>query len=180
MDENGDEHGSLLRLKRLGMRVFEWTTERIAALKRLWADGSSAARIADLLSDPVKGEFTTRSAVLGQIHRRGLAARVQGPHDGGVRLPRKHAPAIIPRIVAPPTPIVAPTGPGILIAALTHESCRFPLGKWHERAKLFCGEPQADLAGGLPYCPYHAAKCFDFSSRRANRSVPQTRVPYRG
>lgn len=49
-----------------------WTDERIEKLKRLWSEGLSASQIANQLGD------VTRNAVIGKIHRLGLAARAKG------------------------------------------------------------------------------------------------------
>jgi GcrA cell cycle regulator len=46
-----------------------WTDERVELLKRLWADGLSASQIATKLRD------VSRNAVIGKIHRLGLAGR---------------------------------------------------------------------------------------------------------
>lgn len=46
-----------------------WTEERVGALKQLWSEGLSASRIAGQLG------CVTRNAVLGKVHRMGLAGR---------------------------------------------------------------------------------------------------------
>jgi GcrA cell cycle regulator len=46
---------------------FAWTDERIATLKKLWAEGLSASQIAARLGD------ITRNAVIGKVHRLGLS-----------------------------------------------------------------------------------------------------------
>lgn len=46
-----------------------WTEDRIATLKRLWADGKTATEIAAELGG------TSRNAVIGKAHRLGLEAR---------------------------------------------------------------------------------------------------------
>lgn len=47
-----------------------WTEERVALLKRLWADGLSASQIADRIGG------ITRNAVIGKVTRLGLPGRV--------------------------------------------------------------------------------------------------------
>ena len=47
----------------------EWNDERIAALTRLWKEGYSAAQVARELGG------VSRSAVIGKIHRLGIAGR---------------------------------------------------------------------------------------------------------
>ncbi|HEV7689770.1 MAG TPA: GcrA family cell cycle regulator [Hyphomonadaceae bacterium] len=46
-----------------------WTEERIARLKELWEAGHSAQRISEILGD------VSRNAVIGKVHRLGLAGR---------------------------------------------------------------------------------------------------------
>ena len=46
-----------------------WTDERVEQLKKLWADGLSASQIASKLGE------VTRNAVIGKVHRLGLAGR---------------------------------------------------------------------------------------------------------
>ena len=46
-----------------------WTEERVELLKKLWADGLSASQIAGRLGE------VTRNAVIGKVHRLGLAGR---------------------------------------------------------------------------------------------------------
>jgi GcrA cell cycle regulator len=46
-----------------------WTDERVELLKKLWADGLSASQIAGRLGG------ITRNAVIGKVHRLGLAGR---------------------------------------------------------------------------------------------------------
>ena len=45
------------------MRTESWTVEQIGLLKKLWAEGETAAAIATRLGD------LSRSAVLGKVHR---------------------------------------------------------------------------------------------------------------
>ena len=49
-----------------------WTDERIDQLSRLWLEGRSASQIATAL-----GGGLTRNAVIGKVHRLGLAGRVK-------------------------------------------------------------------------------------------------------
>src|SRR6185437_81860 len=49
-----------------------WTDERVEVLSRLWLEGRSASQIAAAL-----GGGLTRNAVIGKVHRLGLAGRVK-------------------------------------------------------------------------------------------------------
>jgi len=59
-----------------------WTDERVETLKKLWADGLSASQIAAELGG------ITRNAVIGKVHRLGLAGRAKSPSSAASR-PRK-------------------------------------------------------------------------------------------
>ena len=67
-----------------------WTNERVAALKALWGKGLSASQIATALGD------TTRNAVIGKIHRLGLASRAVPSRP----IPTKKRTACAPKAVA--------------------------------------------------------------------------------
>lgn len=64
-----------------------WTDERMEVLKRMWTEGFSGAQIAKKLGG------ITRNAVIGKIHRLGLAARAKpsAPAKVGVRVRAKVA-----------------------------------------------------------------------------------------
>jgi GcrA cell cycle regulator len=49
-----------------------WTDERVELLRQLWLDGKSASQISAAL-----GAGLTRNAVIGKVHRLGLAGRVK-------------------------------------------------------------------------------------------------------
>jgi GcrA cell cycle regulator len=59
-----------------------WTDERVELLKKLWSDGLSASQIAAELGG------ITRNAVIGKVHRLGLAGRAKSPTSAAPR-PRK-------------------------------------------------------------------------------------------
>ncbi len=54
-----------------------WTDERVERLKELWAQGLSASQIARELGG------VTRNAVIGKVHRLGLASRAATASGGG-------------------------------------------------------------------------------------------------
>ena len=51
-----------------------WTDERVELLRQLWLDGRSASQISAQL-----GHGVTRNAVIGKVHRLGLAGRAKAP-----------------------------------------------------------------------------------------------------
>ena len=64
-----------------------WTDERVEQLKLHWMEGKTASQIASLL-----GHGVSRNAVIGKVHRLGLAGRAKSPNSGGAR-PRRPAPS---------------------------------------------------------------------------------------
>ena len=78
-----------------------WTEERVELLKKLWSDGLSASQIAGRLGG------ITRNAVIGKVHRLGLAGRATTSRMRAPRLRHRVAPA--PMRPAPaPAAAVAP------------------------------------------------------------------------
>jgi GcrA cell cycle regulator len=126
-----------------------WTDDGIALLRELWAEGATAAAIGQHLGG------LSRSAVLGKVFRLRLngegAARArserEAPGRRRGRQPRQ-------RTAAPPARV-----PGRLtVLDLNNESCRWPCGR-SERI-FFCGIAEADLIGGIPYCPRHMRRAY--------------------
>jgi GcrA cell cycle regulator len=129
-----------------------WTDARTETLAALWRDGLSAAQIAGELGG------ITRNAVIGKLHRLGLAGRAKPATPRRARaLPTL---AASPRRLTPPRPITstppapAPTGPGLAadLVALAPNGCRWPIGDPKAADFSFCG--RTAVAGG-PYCVGH-------------------------
>jgi GcrA cell cycle regulator len=153
-----------------------WTEDAVARLKVLWADGLSASRIARELG------AMSRNAVLGKVHRLGLAPRMArqrsdiprrrkawppGPALGFFppTAPRNNAalayalPAEVLAADAPapqPEPIDdIPVGQRCALLDLTATTCRWPVGDPGHPDFFFCGGKSLH---GLPYCGDHAAR----------------------
>src|SRR5580704_11384103 len=132
-----------------------WTRERIAVLKKLWADGETATAIAMRLR-------MSKSAVLGKVFRLRLpsapkataaAARRNAASVGRRRRGRQPAKS---RVI-PAAPAVAS---GKTLFELTNDSCRWPHGQPGTKMFHFCGAPGADLEGGRPYCERHMRRAY--------------------
>jgi GcrA cell cycle regulator len=98
-----------------------WTRERIALLKKLWADGETAAAIAAHLR-------MSRSAVLGKVFRLRLrpAAKAKPAavrRDAATVGRRRRGRLSTKAPVKPAAPAIAP---GKTLFELTNDSCRFP------------------------------------------------------
>lgn len=164
-----------------------WSDERVALLKKLWADGLSASQVAGRLGS------VTRNAVISKIHRLGLSERVGSVkkrtsarrYTNAKKPPRPQGQH--PRFGAPPkTPFqrLPPINPTELIAladtppaniktihALEDCDCRWPFGEIGAKDFGYCGKQKA---AGLPYCEVHAARAYVVPIRRP-KTTPAVR-----
>jgi GcrA cell cycle regulator len=159
-----------------------WTDERVEMLKKLWADGLSASQIAAELGG------ITRNAVIGKVHRLGLAGRAKSPssttprprkartHSHMMRVPRpamrgNTALAHAFAYEAEPEPEfvdnVIPIGQRRTLLELTEETCRWPIGDPGSAEFFFCG---GQSVTSLPYCTYHSRVAYQpANDRRRDR-----------
>jgi GcrA cell cycle regulator len=147
-----------------------WTDQRVADLRRLWADGLSASQIATRLGG------CTRNAVIGKVHRLGLAkrattSRARSPNrrPRGSGPPRPRQPKKDRGFMAAPLPdaevkaftlTVHPEDAAINrrpLAELGLADCRWPIGDPRHDDFGFCG---ASALQGRPYCERHSARAY--------------------
>lgn len=146
-----------------------WTEDRLILLRKLWAQGETAAAIGRCLGG------LTRSAVLGKVFRLRLdagaaaASAGQGARESAIApAPKRRRRSPVraskpPRAAPPPSrpPAPAPAKPrGKSLLELTHRSCRWPHGRPGSKTFFFCGVDEADLELGMPYCPLHAQRAY--------------------
>lgn len=153
------------------MRILlTWDEDRTETLKKLWADGLSASKIADKL-----GAGITRNAVIGKVSRMKLVGRAltQKRKPGPRRVPENTRPKPVAKSRKsawqrhldshPPThvePIVEapiPEAQRRTVETLEAYHCRWPIGDPQEADFHFCG---AKKLPGLPYCECHARRAF--------------------
>ncbi len=79
-------------------QLLNWSDDRVEQLKNLWTEGLSASQIARALGG------VTRNAVIGKVHRLGLAGRASPSRTERPRLPM--APKVSLRSHTPPAPVV--------------------------------------------------------------------------
>ena len=173
-----------------------WTDEIVEQLKQHWIDGKSASQIAGLL-----GNGVTRNAVIGKVHRLGLAGRAKTPSSSASR-PRRAAPqpahrvaphlgSSAPRMVRGATAlaiapealaeiesqeefesVVVPMSLKVTIIELKESMCRWPLGDPASSEFRYCGSPSASG----PYCAYHARLAYQpVQERRRDRDRDRSR-----
>lgn len=167
-----------------------WTDERVERLKQLWAEGLSASRIAAEIGG------VSRNAVIGKVHRLGLAGRAKAGEADGAARPRKAgadgaaAPVSEETIMVPDRAeskaapdggisavppalareeVVVPFSERVTIMELRESMCRWPLGDPTSPEFRFCG---GRAITGLPYCPHHAQIAYQpVTDRRRDRRV---------
>jgi GcrA cell cycle regulator len=161
-----------------------WTDERVELLKKLWAEGHSASKIAGTLG------AITRNAVIGKVHRLGLVGRAKSPSAAAPR-PRKAKPSgHVLRMARPamrgntalalaydadaelePEPIdnVIPISQRRSILELTEATCHWPVGDPGTPDFFFCGGPTLT---SLPYCAHHSRLAYQpANDRRRDRRL---------
>ena len=159
-----------------------WTDERVETLKKLWTEGLSASQIAKQLGG------VTRNAVIGKVHRLGLAGRatpsrpakrprpVSRPRvvtGGGAstalaQRPRvPHAPylALVPHL----DPLKAEDGSVVTVLTLSDTVCSWPIGDPSDATFAFCGRGVAE-GEKHRYCREHAALAFQPQQPRRKRA----------
>ncbi|MET7241942.1 GcrA family cell cycle regulator [Methylobacterium sp. EM32] len=161
-----------------------WTKERVELLKRLWSDGRSASQIAAEIGG------VSRNAVIGKVHRLGLAGRIlkgNGTAPTGGRRPRGEgesaaATGETPSVLAPAPPALAlyqaasptdttalPESVRVTIMELREFMCRWPMGDPSTPDFRFCGDRAIT---GLPYCTHHSRIAYQpAAERKRDRKV---------
>jgi GcrA cell cycle regulator len=178
----GDSAESLPHGKSDEEQPMSWTDERVELLKKLWAEGLSASQIAAELGG------VTRNAVIGKVHRLGLASRAKST-SAGIPRPRKPRTHML-RVARPmsrganalalayelePEPElgmidnVIPLGQRRTLLELTDKTCRWPIGDPATPEFFFCG---GNPLIGLPYCHYHARIAYQPPAERRKDRRP--------
>ena len=154
-----------------------WNDDRVELLKKLWGEGLSASQIAGRLGD------VTRNAVIGKVHRLGLAGRATTSRLKSHR-PRARAMAqaqakqrmgknrfgqtgnpLVRQLYSPEAEpfvpaveeLIIPLNERKTIQTLSESSCRWPIGDPQLADFHFCGKGKVN---GLPYCEFHARRAF--------------------
>ncbi len=143
-----------------------WTDERVEQLKALWAEGLSASQIARALGS------VSRNAVIGKVHRLGLAGRA-----GPARTERPRATVArkaVAHLAAPPPPVVEEDpilladGKFATVLTISDRMCKWPIGDPADNEFHFCGhKPKL----GSPYCEAHARKAYQPQPQRRDRRI---------
>jgi GcrA cell cycle regulator len=168
-----------------------WTDDRVEILKKLWSEGLSASQIAMRLGT------VTRNAVIGKVHRLGLAGRATTTRVKPVRAPARVVPGNTkrPQARTRAVPVPVSTAPEAVfepvyeplpaereevyippherkgVLELLESHCRWPIGDPQMHDFHFCGHPKVP---GLPYCEAHAKRAYqpDLPRRRDRLGGP--------
>lgn len=168
-----------------------WTEERVDLLRKLWTEGLSASQVAAEL-----GPGITRNAVIGKIHRLGLAERAKTATAPRPRAPKAPRTPAQPRVnghivhgnvalayapnfqpiarVQPQEEVVIPMSERVTLMELRESMCRWPMGDPTTPEFRFCGGKSP--IGGSPYCTYHARIAYQPAQDR-RRARDQMRAP---
>src|SRR4029078_1711345 len=120
------------------MTQANWSDDRVEQLKTLWTEGLSASQIARALGG------VTRNAVIGKVHRLGLAGRASPSRSERPRLPmapkapsvRSHVPAVP---VVEEDPLQLADGSHATVLTISYRMCRWPIGDSDASALHLCG-----------------------------------------
>ncbi len=133
-----------------------WTEDRVEQLKQLWSEGLSASQIATRMGG------VTRNAVIGKVHRLGLAGRATPT-------------APKPKIVMNEPEEVSYRSSNFSLDSLCHgvdrptvssigtSQCKWPIGDPAADDFHFCGQ---STSSNKPYCAYHSQLAFQPSAPR--------------
>ena len=152
-----------------------WTEERVEQLKTLWAEGLSAAQIANKMGG------VTRNAVIGKVHRLGLSGRATPakPQRGCTKSYESSEAEPKTRIsdpedykpIIPEPDFMAPklldSGTHATVANIKNNMCKWPIGDPAKDDFHFCGQ---GTPTGKSYCAYHARLAFQPPQRRGERT----------
>jgi GcrA cell cycle regulator len=143
-----------------------WTDERVELLKQLWSEGLSASQIARQLGG------VTRNAVIGKVHRLGLAgratpARAERPRMAVARRVARPRPVPVVQVpIVEKEPLVDEHGRKTTVLTVSDRMCKWPIGDPSTAEFHFCGHPPK---AGSPYCEAHCVKAFQPAQGRRDR-----------
>ena len=152
------------------MTAMNWSEDRVEQLKNLWTEGLSASQIARALGG------VTRNAVIGKVHRLGLAGRASPSRAERPRLPMApKVPSIRTQAVTVPVveedPLTLADGSHATVLTISDRMCRWPIGDPAASEVHFCGH---NPKSGSPYCEAHARKAYQ--PQQARRSDGKGRL----
>ncbi|WP_031550070.1 GcrA family cell cycle regulator [Parvularcula oceani] len=135
-----------------------WTEDRVETLKTLWSEGLSASQIAGRLGG------VTRNAVIGKVHRLGLAGRAAPAKPKAVQ-PKAPEP-VQPKVQSVQMDPATFGESRMTVSNIGANQCKWPIGDPASEDFHFCGQ---GASSGKPYCAYHSQLAFQPNSTRRER-----------
>lgn len=169
----------------------EWTEERVELLRKYWAEGLSASRIAAQLGG------VSRNAVIGKVHRLKLSGRGRTTTATTARQKKAPSVAAAPKASKPQTSmttrmvtvsvgatalqaefdaepvarrylrpienVVVPISRRLTLVELNERTCKWPNGDPLSEDFSFCGNESGEAG---PYCGFHSKVAFQPASER--------------
>lgn len=158
-----------------------WSDEAVALMRAKWTDGLSATQIAGVLGRDLNVK-KTRNAVIGKLHRLGLAGRVQR-HNSKQRPPPRPRPVRVPTFsTTPPAPLpsalktiaaLGPIDPALGVLKLSRFTCRHPIGDPKHDGFAFCGRTCEET-----YCAEHMRLNYQAPSRSTSQHRAAERLAF--
>lgn len=149
-----------------------WTNLRVELLKKLWADGLSCSQIATKIGE------VTRNAVIGKVHRLGLAGRATTSRKPTrITRPRSIIRTFSATVYARPIgpykpaqiliPVLEPAPEGAITLAnineLTDTMCHWPIGDPQDQRFHYCARRKSRDAS---FCEHHMAIAYQRGPRK--------------
>lgn len=135
-----------------------WTDERVEQLKQLWGEGLSASQIANTMGG------VTRNAVIGKVHRLGLAGRAT-PAAPKPKVVEAAAPEREARVSSISLDSLGFASDRPTVSSIGTNQCKWPIGDPASEDFHFCGQ---SASSGKPYCAYHSQLAFQPSTGRSS------------
>lgn len=146
-----------------------WADEDVDQLKALWAEGMSASMVARAME-------RTRNAIIGKVHRMGLASRATVPNrevravqtrdDTAAKTSQKRRAGDLKRWADRTAaevlePLTLEDGSAVTLETLVAGMCKWPVGDPAETSFRFCGHPvdpgnaEVGVSPSKRYCASH-------------------------
>jgi len=155
-----------------------WTRDLELKLKDLWKKGLTGSEIA-------KSFGTTRSAILGKVHRLKLEARATSKKsktktENNVQIKQEKLIGRGSRFRALLLDKSFPPEQPTELEDLTDETCRWPLGQQLDPATFFCGRKPVESKNSgrrFPYCELHLLRGYVSKSDKEEDQINEKDIP---
>ena len=153
-----------------------WTPESEQKLKKLWKDGLTGSEIAKFFG-------TTRSAILGKVHRLKLETRATSKRTTNTTKIKTEVTGEVKRekLVGRKSKFKAllldksfPPEQPTKLEDLTDDHCRWPLGEKLQPVKFFCGRKPTEK---FVYCALHLMIGYQSKNEKEDDIITEEDIP---